>query len=70
MYNKPGKDDYIAGLLRSQIGASQNMLYCLENNLLDSEYLKDGLKKLEKGQRQIVNLFAQIDNKSEAFSLN
>lgn len=58
--------DYVAGILRSQISVSQNMLYCLENNTLDQEYLKEGLKMLGKYYRQIGNMCDQPHRSSDS----
>ncbi|HVN66876.1 MAG TPA: hypothetical protein VMT55_00765 [Candidatus Sulfotelmatobacter sp.] len=52
--------DYIAGLLRSQIGIAQNLQYSLENDRLDSEAMRNDFQMLSRINRQILNCYEML----------
>ncbi len=53
-------DDFVAGMIRSQIGSWQDLLYCLENDLVDGEHLLESIKTLERKNRRMIGLCEQI----------
>lgn len=61
-------DDFIASLLRSQISALQDLLYCVENNVVDSAYMLESIKVLGRKNRQIINLCEQIKDLDRALA--
>jgi hypothetical protein len=59
-------DDFVASLLRSQISALQDLLYCVENGAVDSDYLLESVRALGRKSRQIVGFCEQIKSLDHA----
>ena len=53
-------DDFVASMLRAQIASLQDLLYCVENGVVDSDYLLESARALARKSRQIVDLCEQI----------
>lgn len=49
--------DYIAGLLRSQIGIAENLQSSLENDRLDKEAMLNDFQMLSRLNRQIIGCY-------------
>ena len=58
-------EDLAASMIRSQIGALQDLLYCLENNIVDGSYMSEAIKMLGRKNQQIVKFCEQM-NKLES----
>ena len=61
-------DDFVASMLRAQIGALQDLLYCVENGVGDSDYLLESVKALGRKNRQIINLCERIKDLNRALA--
>ena len=53
-------EDLAASMIRSQIGALQDLLYCLENNIVDGSYMIETIKMLGRKNQQIVKFCEQM----------
>jgi len=53
--------DYIAGLLRLQIGIAQNLQSSLENDQLDRGKMKNDFQMLSRINRQIVSCYELME---------
>lgn len=58
-------EDLAASMIRSQIGALQDLLYCLENNIVDGNYMAEAVKMLGRKNQQIIKFCEQM-NKLES----
>ena len=58
-------EDLAASMIRSQIGALQDLLYCLENNIIDGGYMIESIKMLGRKNQQIIRFCEQV-NKLES----
>ena len=52
-------------MIRSQIGALHDLLYCLENNIVDGNYMAEAVKMLGRKNQQIIKFCEQM-NKLES----
>jgi hypothetical protein len=52
--------DLAASMIRSQIGALQDLLYCLENNIVDGSYMIESIKMLGRKNQQIIKFCEQM----------
>ena len=53
-------EDLAASMIRSQIGALQDLLYCLENNIVDGSYMIEAIKMLGRKNQQIIKFCEQM----------
>ena len=53
--------DFIAGLLRSQIGIAQNLQSSLENDQLDGALMKNDFQMLSRINRQIISCYEMLE---------
>jgi len=60
--SKELNEDHAASMIRSQIGALQDLLYCLENNIVDGSYMVHCIKMLERKNQQIVRFCEQMNS--------
>jgi hypothetical protein len=59
-------DDFVASMLRAQIASLQDLLYCVENGVVDSDYLLESVRALGRKSRQIIGFCEQIKNLDHA----
>jgi hypothetical protein len=59
-------DDFVASMLRAQIASLQDLLYCVENGVVDGDYLLESAKALGRKNKRIISLCVQIKNLDQA----
>jgi hypothetical protein len=63
-------EDLAASMIRSQIGALQDLLYCLENNIVDGNYMTEAIKMLGRKNQQIIKFCEQMSKLESSLAVS